>query len=204
MSGLIFTKFDKTGDKIVRMNKSAQIKFPVNETVLNYKTKKECKLVSCEDVGVFGEADIEKIAAICNQKSVYDILFRDKFGGKEYDSEKAVGFFNWAASGWRTQKYFVFLVRNSGGEIIGAVDIKSNDLEGGEIGYWADENNPGVMTNAVSRLAELAKNAGYKKLFALVLKENTKSQNVLGRNGFVWTGSVQKPEGERQVFEKIL
>lgn len=186
------------------MNKSAQIKFPVNETVLNYKTKKECKLVSCEDVGVFGEADIEKIAAVCNQKSVYDILFRDKFGGKEYDREKAVGFLNWAASGWKTQKYFVFLVRNSGGEIIGAVDIKSDDLEGGEIGYWADENNPGVMTNAVSRLAELAKNAGYKKLFALVLKENTKSQNVLGRNGFVWTGSVQKPEGERQVFEKIL
>jgi len=132
--------------------------------------------------------DIKSIISICNQADVYDTLFRTRLQNKAYLPKDAEGFISWANEGWKTGKYFVFIIRDQSNEIIGAIDIKSNDPDFGEIGYWVDENSPGYMTNAVIGLIEIAKSAGYKKLGAHVLLDNTASRRVLERANFKQTG----------------
>ena len=162
-------------------------------------------LVSSENDAKFSKIDIEKIIDICNQKPVYEMLFRKKLEGKAYGEEQAKNFLSWIVEGWREQKFFVFLIRNSEGNIIGAVDIKSNDLSRAEIGYWADENHAGIMSNAVTKLIEIARNAGYKILFATARLDNKRSQNVLLRSNFLVVGEIEKPNvGKRLLFELKL
>lgn len=161
--------------------------------------------MSNEDRGKFAEVDIEKIVSICNQEPVYGFLFREKLKGKEYQREQAESFIKWIVEGWQEQTHFAYLIRRDGGEIIGAVDIKSNYLERAEVGYWADGNYSGIMSNAVAKLVELAKAAGYKSLFATAKLDNQRSQNVLLRNGFVGEGEIDKLNvGKRLLFELAL
>ena len=175
---------------------------PINEEIQNFKTGEKCLLVSTENAIKFSRIDIEKIIDICNQKPVYEMLFRNKLEGKAYGEEQAKNFLSWIVGGWREQKFFVFFVRSSEGNIIGAVDIKSNDLSRAEIGYWADENHAGIMSNAVTKLIEIARNAGYKILFATARLDNKRSQNVLLRNNFLVVGEIEKPNvGKRLLFE---
>ena len=84
------------------------------------------------------------------------------------------------------------------------MDIKNADYDYAEIGYWADAQNSGFMTNALHELIVLAKEKGYKKLFAKVIQDNEKSAGVLTRSGFA--RKEDKQEGDRHylVFEKEL
>jgi RimJ/RimL family protein N-acetyltransferase len=76
--------------------------------------------------------------------------------------------------------------------VVGAIDIKSSDLDAGEIGYWASSEYPGYVTNAVVALSQLAKNAGFKSLFADTVPDNLPSQSVLRRAGFNHQGLVDR------------
>lgn len=173
-------------------NPSVIFKTPINEKIQNFKTGEVCHLVSNEKIEYFENKDYDKITKICNQPAVYDFLFKERLNGEEYKKENAIKFVDWMIDGWENQKWFVFLVRNSQNEIIAAIDIKSDNLESAEIGCWADENNPGIMTNATLKLLDLASKSGYKELFALIKPNNLRSQNVVTRSGFVPDGEITK------------
>lgn len=171
---------------------------PIRESVSNFLTGEECSIHSCEDVKKFTETDLVKICEMCNQPLIYDVLFKERLNGLPYSLQDASKFIQWAAEGWKCQQWFVFLIRrNQGlGEIIAAIDIKSPNLENGEIGYWADCNHHGIMTNAVRRICELAFRAGYRNLFACALPTNKRSQSLLIRSGFSSDGrQLEKPFG---------
>ena len=71
-----------------------------------------------------------------------------------------------------------------------------------------------LFSSADAQLCEIAKKAGYKKLYALVEPVNIRSIGVLQRNGFTYTGTkmedllfMEKPVGKQQLFntyEKLL
>jgi RimJ/RimL family protein N-acetyltransferase len=134
--------------------------------------------------GTISEADLDRIAAVCSQPRIYEMLFRDLFGGRGYARKDAEAFRGMCYTGWGKRASYVFLLRDSPGRIVGVLDIKSNKPDGPEIGYWASADSPGYMTNAVAAMAELAKSAGYRSLTAMVRVANEKSQRLLERVGF--------------------
>ncbi len=178
---------------------------PILEELRSFKTNKKYFLSSSGSINEFDGSDIEKIVSICNQDRVYEMIFRDRLDGRKYEKADAENFIDWLVTGWQEQSYFVFLIKDEDGDIVGAVDIKSNDLDRSEIGYWADSNHSGIMTNAVGVLIQLAKKAGFKSLFATTKIDNARSQNVLLRNGFVKKDGVDKENnGRRFLFELAL
>lgn len=163
------------------------------------------RVVPVNDITKITDTDYEKVVAICNQPEVYNnMVFTKRLNEAPYELKHAKGFLSWASKGWESLEYFVFLIRNRENEVIGCIDIKSNDLNNGEIGYWMDGNFPGFMTNVVIALTEAAKKAGYKKLVAYTDPNNEKSQRVVERAGFINAGKILI-DGENLVaFEKIL
>lgn len=127
----------------------------------------------------------EKISSICNEKQIYSMLFNHTLQGTVYSTEKASQFITWAKEGWKNEHYFVYLICTKNGTPVGALDIKSSNLDCAEIGYWCSEKHRGLMTNGVTLLCSLAKHSGYKKFSAEVLKDNLQSEKVLLRNSFV-------------------
>lgn len=163
----------------------------IEREISNFKTGEKYKLEGGNQM-VLTENDVNKIVEICNQENTYEMLFRKLFNNKEYTIEDAKNFINKVKAGWRNQNEFIFFVRKIENEIIGAIDIKSTDKERAEVGYWSDENYSGFMTNTLNELIKIAKEAGYKKLFAGVRDDNDKSINVLIRAGFIKTESMKK------------
>jgi RimJ/RimL family protein N-acetyltransferase len=137
-----------------------------------------------ESVPVTDE-DVDALVAACNQPLIYQRLFQHRLHGHPYALADAVRFFAWAHQGWKSRAWFVFLMRDPHHQLIGAIDIKSAHITGAEIGYWASASSPGIMTNALIQLSELAKEAGYQQLTALIAPENEKSMRVATRAGFV-------------------
>lgn len=178
----------------------------IEKEILNFKTGEKYKLLSGQDM-VFSKEDIEQITSICSQEEVYNILFKIRFKDRPYTTEDATQFTQWVEKGWNDRTHFVFFVRNNENKIIGAVDIKSPDLNRAEVGYWTDKDSSGFMTNALIELCSIAKDAKYKKLFGEVRPENPKSSAVLERAGFEYVG-VNKREYNKDtdylVYEKNL
>lgn len=77
-------------------------------------------------------------------------------------------------------------------------------IMGAEIGYWARASSSGIMTNTVLELCELAKEAGYQRLLALVAPENEKSIRVTMRAGFVRADDVMRNGRRYLQFTKHL
>lgn len=147
------------------------------------------------------EDHLDQIVNSCNQKAIYDVLFREKLKGERYSRSDAESFYKWACEGWTKRTYFAFIIVNKNKEIIGAIDIKSDNPEGAEIGYWLDGNSPGFMTNTVLGLIGKAKSAGYGSLYALIKPDNAKSSAVLQRAGFSEIGQVLK---KGKPFKKLV
>lgn len=177
---------------------------PIKESILNYKTGENCYLASCENEDLFTGPDINRIVACCSQELIYNFLFREKLKGQPYTKDQAVSFIKWAARGWQDQSWFVFIIRNSQNKLIGAIDLKSNNLDSSEMGYWADANESGIMSNAVTKLLALAKSAGYKNIYATTMLNNDRSQQVLIRNGFAQKIDPKQFAENRYIFEKNL
>ena len=154
--------------------------------------------------------DLETITQICRSPLVYNILFVhlpfivERSGPHpRYTVHDAQTWVNTVVSNWRATTAFAFAVRDQSDRIIAALDIKSPDLEEAEIGYWADPENPGYITNAVIALAQKAKSAGFKKLFDLIVPDNIRSIRVVTRAGFTSEGTVSKDKDYLK-FSRIL
>lgn len=129
------------------------------------------------------EQDLGRIATICARPLVFNRLFSKR--GDTYTVDNARFFTDQVGEiGWQNGTAFTYVIRNESGDIVGAIDIKSGDREQAEVGYWADEENPGYMTNACIAICTAAQNAGYKKLFAEIAPDNEKSSGVIERAGF--------------------
>jgi len=181
-----------------------QFDSPINVEFLRYGTNESCVLRSADSSRSFNDTDFQKIADICSEKLVYDVLFKERFNGRPYTKKDAEEFVSWAQDGWKKEEHFVFLIRNQTGEIIASVDIKSNNINSTEIGYWSSSETPGVTTNAVVAVCDVAKQAGFKKLYGLAIPDNEKSQGVLSRAGFGNNGPFEE-EGKSYIkFSKTL
>lgn len=166
--------------------------------IKNFKTGETGVLQPLDDSCIISEEDVKRIAEICNSSKVFDLLFADMeiFKGKRYETKDAEFFINdKSRKEWKEKKAFVYVVKDSSDKIVCAVDIKSTETDGAEIGYWAAEDSPGWMTNSVVALESIAKKAGYKRLFALVRKGNNASGRVLIRADFVEKG-IEKKNGD--------
>ena len=124
-----------------------------------------------------------QITNCCNEYLIFHWIFKDIFPNG-YNIEHAKNFLNWAKSGWVNNTHFVFAILSNKNEYVGSVDLKSNNLNKCEIGYWVSESHSGLATNAISNLIVIARSAGYKKLYALTKNKNKKSENVLLNNNF--------------------
>lgn len=147
--------------------------------------------------------NIARIVSICNEPLVYE-LFRSRLDGKPYDESQAISFLSWANQGWSENSHYVFFVTDQNGEIHAAVDIKSNQLQDAEIGYWASSKSSGGVTNAVASLCLLGKSAGYKNFVGLTVPDNERSAWVLRRNAFSDLGLVEDRGKTYRKFRKIL
>lgn len=157
--------------------------------VKNFKKKAlSLNVVPVLDKTILTENNINEIVEACNQVAVYDFLFREKLSGKKYTKSDAESFIDWAVKGWVDGLYFVYLLRLNNDKIIGCIDIKSNNPELAEIGYWASSDFPGYMTNVVLEIIEQARRVGFEKLVAYTKFENIKSKGVLKRAGFNYVG----------------
>lgn len=135
------------------------------------------------------EEQLSNLVSICNQRAIYDFLFKDRFNGRPYELDDARRFLAWASRGWQEQQHFVFLLVTPSGLISGALDIKSSNRTMAEIGYWCSELHRGLMTGAVGELKSLAREASFNALFGRVRKDNAASIKVLERNGFALQGN---------------
>ena len=179
-----------------------------------YNSKKQYRLISIDDKSEVSESDLKTITEICNEELVYRFLFQDRLKGKAYEINDARKFIIWAKECWKKEISYFFLIRDWNNAIVACTDIGSSSLKEAPIGYWATMNSPGVMTNAVKHLSTIARNAGYKKLYALVEPVNIKSIGVVQRAGFTYTGTkmedllfMDRPVGTKKLFnryEKVL
>jgi RimJ/RimL family protein N-acetyltransferase len=187
---------------------------PVIENFKGYKSEKQYRIISVDGSFETSENDLKTITEICNEELVYRFLFQDRLKGSAYVINDARKFVIWALDSWEKDESYFFFVRDEDNDIVACLHINSNNLDRTAIGYWVTRNAPGIMTNAVKYLCEIAKKAGYKKLYALVEPVNIKSIGVLQRNGFTYTGTrmedllfMDKPVGKQQLFntyEKLL
>ncbi|MBN1855670.1 MAG: GNAT family N-acetyltransferase [Dehalococcoidia bacterium] len=182
----------------------------VDVPVAQYDTGDTYRMVSIDAGYEASEEDIASIVSICNEPLVYRFLFRDRLDGNAYAEQDAQEFLDWARNGWISGRHCFFLLRSPGGVIATCIDIGELD-ESGEalVGYWAGAYHRGVITNAMDRLAELAADAGYRKLVSLVEEENLRSLAVLKRTGFTHVGSqehsltrLDRPVGKTLKFRR--
>lgn len=177
---------------------------PLRRPVLRFPTQEPCVLQALDDNVAWTPRDESAIVAICNEPLIYQRLFRKRLGGQPYSLAEARGFLRWAQQGWRDRSWFVFLLRDSHTQVAAAIDIKSVHTEGAEIGYWASATRPGIMTNAVLQLCDVAREAGYRRLFALIAPDNTQSLGVVRRAGFVQAEDVMRDDTHYQQFARDL
>ncbi len=135
---------------------------------------------------------------------MYDLLFAERFQGRAYTPEDAAGFLRWGAAGWLAGTHFLFLITTAAGKIVGAADIKSPDLARAEVGYWMNAEHPGVMTNAVMKLCQIAQQAGYQSLVALTKAHNLKSAAVLECAGFTYAAECTRNEQPYRQYTRNL
>jgi RimJ/RimL family protein N-acetyltransferase len=160
--------------------------------VLRFPTEETCILAALDENAPWTPEDETALVTICNQPLIYDRLFRKRLGDQPYSLAQAHNFRQWAQQGWRDRSWFVFVLRDANDQIVGAIDIKSDNTEAAEIGYWASAASPGVMTNAVLQLCDVARQAGYRRLFALIAPDNVRSLGVVGRAGFVQAEDIMR------------
>jgi RimJ/RimL family protein N-acetyltransferase len=152
--------------------------------------------------------DIDDIVRACNEGLTYRFLFRSWLGGREYSEKDAIEFVKWANKGWHEGIHFVFLIQDSTGRIIGCIEISSDDIQQAPIGYWKTSRVKGIMNSVIKCLIEIARDAGYLNLYAMVEPLNTRSSNLLKRTGFNMLGIrsmeirfMGEPTGKQKFFE---
>ena len=172
----------------------SNITFPDKIPFKNYFSAKDMFLVRA-DLLENNQSFQSRVASICNQTLIYQMLFQQRLKGLPYTKKDASDFINWAHAGWNKKTHFVFFIIDGQHRLVGATDIKSAELDNAEIGYWADINEPGNVTNAVRVLIETANATGFSKFTAYVRVVNKKSSRVLSRAGFEQSVDNKSREG---------
>ncbi|MCB9965515.1 MAG: GNAT family N-acetyltransferase [Rhodospirillales bacterium] len=164
-------------------------------SIIQYPTDIDYQFVPLSDF----EADkstADDIAKICNEPLIYNRLFKKVCENEAYPAQKATEFLKWAKTGFEDSTHFVFLIVNQSNQPAGAIDIKQNDLNSAEIGYWLSKEHTGLMTNAVIELVKQAKENGFKSLYGMCEIDNLKSQAVLERANFENQGQCRRNDKE--------
>ncbi len=151
--------------------------------VINHLTGSTYFLKRVDEVEPTDEM-LERLIAIGNEPKVYSWIFEERLKGEAYGIEMAKGFFEMGTNGWKNHEQFVFILLTEDGSPAASIDIKTADINSAEIGYLCSIEHRGVMTNTVLAVIELAKEAGYKMLWACSMKENKESSRVLLRAGY--------------------
>ncbi len=181
-----------------------QFVLPISRPVMRFGENEPCEVRSVDSTLELTDDDLETIVNICNEKLIYNRLFKERFNGEIYSLVHAERFSTWAREGWQRNEWFMFLIRNSEKRIIGAIDIKSAMMDEAEIGYWASSGSPGIMTNTAIELCHVAKEAGYLRLYALIARDNEKSIRVVLKAQFVQDGEVERDGKHYLKFTKTL
>lgn len=155
------------------------------------------------------DEDIRRIVEICNQDKVNKWVTRQYATGEngKYLIDDARQFVEFGNGGWATNSSFVYLIRDEKNRVMGTLDIKSNNKNRAEIGYWADtlEGQGGYMTNAVLALSGSAKQAGFRQLYGFVEPHNDASKAVIERAGFIEDEVVRlEMAGEEREFLRVV
>jgi len=188
----------------MRESQSPSFSAPVRCQVLRYPHNERCELRSIDRSYKPKQYDIETVVHISNEPLIYNRLFKNKNNGQPYTPADAERFFLWAQEGWARHEWFVFLVRDSHKTIIAAIDIKSTDLDGAEVGYWASASSPGIMTNTLLQVCQLARDGGYTRLTTMIAPDNEHSIRVTKRSGFVLDGERLHRQQRYLQFSKVL
>ena len=143
----------------------------------------------------------ECLVSVCNEPLIYSWLFRDLCAGRPYAMEHAAGWLAWMKRGWQESTHFAFVVLDDRGCIVAACDIKTNESDNAEIGYWCSVSARGVMTNAVQAMIDLALQAGFRSFIAYTRTGNHRSERVLGRLGFTRTQAIQADERQLHRYD---
>lgn len=178
---------------------------PVNIEINNYITNKPYFIKDLADDSLY-EQLIPKIVKVCNEPRIFNRLFAKKLiDGEKYHPINALEFLVYANKGWRNKDKFLFGIFDAKDNIVGAIELRSNTSESCEVGYWASENHPGIMSNTVIAISKLAKGAGYEMLFLLIAPDNTASLKVAKNAGFLLENPhFVNSKGSYQLFEKKL
>ena len=195
------------GRSLTVKHSKPQITPPLSRAVQRHASNEVFFLQSLDDSLQMSAGDLSVIVKRCNEPLIYKYIFKDALEGRPYAIADASIFVDWAKRGWREHRHFVFLIKNPGGKIAGCIGIDSDILTASAIGYWMTGTVRGVMTNVLSCLADIARDAGYRKLFALVEPDNSKSSQLLERVEFIHTSSpierlsfLGRPIGKRKTF----
>ncbi|GCE30883.1 hypothetical protein KDA_63670 [Dictyobacter alpinus] len=186
------------------MQNSPQFNLPVQHIVLRFPDNQPYQLRSLDASFPNTAAARQDLIAASNEPFLYDRIFRERLKGKPYDEERAAYFLGWGPEGWKNNAWFVFVVLNPEGRIVATIDIKSNQLNGAEIGYWCSEQASGIMTNTVLALCDIAREAGFRHLYARIAPDNARSIGVITRSKFTPAGTEIRNGRNLLRFNKIL
>ena len=154
----------------------------ISSTIFQYGTSDQYLLKPINSITAHPDR-FQEIYKSCSIDPIYQWLFLKRFPDG-YTVENAKEFFFWAQESWKKGTHFVYLLTEMNGKIVGSIDIRSNNLNKAETGYWINSKHKGLATNAMAQIGIIAKSVGYKVLFAQVEKANTRSIKVLERNNF--------------------
>lgn len=162
------------------------IAFPpsIRVPILNHLTGEKYFVVRGDEVP-HTEERLAEIVQICNEPAVYRWLFSRVLVNQPYTKDKAMEWLQWSEDGWRANTHFCFITLDSKGSIVAACDIKSADVHGAEVGYWASSSHPGIMTNTVEAVIREAAKSGFRSLIARAQHANIRSKSVMTRVGFL-------------------
>ncbi|MGB0454622.1 MAG: GNAT family N-acetyltransferase [Bacteriovoracaceae bacterium] len=156
--------------------------YKFEEQSIKIQSQKTEKIYTMSSIGEtsFSEDTVDQITNVCDEPEVYDNVFASVFKGKRYTKDNARFFVKLLQEGLVKKDRFDWLIFYEG-NVVGTIGIKS--LEG-EIGYWQSRHHPGVMTSALKNVCSLAKEAGFKSLWAQVDQSHIASIKVLEGAGF--------------------
>lgn len=185
--------------------RTIKVQHPVKIEIKNHLTKKSYFIKDLADDNQYQEL-IPKIVKVCNEPKIFKRLFARKFTeGDKYTPINALKFLVYGYDGWKDDARFLFGIFSEDGEMVGALELRSNKPEACEIGYWASENHRGFMSNALIAISKFAKEQGYQKLFLLVAPDNIASQKVAKNAGYLLVNPhFENPKGVYYLYEKEL
>lgn len=173
--------------------------------IQNFKTKQFFSLQPLTKQLPNQESLVQDIYACCTEEEIYNWLFQKIFP-EGYTLKNAVGFIEYGEKGWNEGTHFIYAILSQDPvpKLVGAIDIKSSNLDEAEVGYWLSKDYSGLMTNALNQIIQLAKENQYKKLIAYTDDGNTSSEKVLKRANFKYTHDKVEDGELTHYFELLL